>query len=107
MTFEMFLTTYLKFILVIMAVLILLCMLRAVLGPRVGDRIVAVNMMGTIVIASIAALAYIKHEGYLADICLIYAMISFLAVVVLCKVYASVYKEKKTNDKDKEDRENA
>ena len=30
-------------------------------------------------------------EGYLADICIIYAMISFLAVVVLTKVYTGVY----------------
>ena len=106
MTFDLFLTNYLKFILVIMAILILLCMLRAVLGPRVGDRIVAVNMMGTIVIASIAELAYIKHEGYLADICIIYAMISFLAVVVLCKVYSSVYVDKNI-DKEEEDQKNA
>ena len=31
----------------------------------------------------------------LADIALIYAMISFLSVVVLCKVYTGIYRERK------------
>ena len=31
----------------------------------------------------------------MVDICLIYAMISFLGVVVLCKVYTGVYLRKK------------
>mgnify|MGYP007111847873 CR=1 FL=1 len=35
--------------LIILAVMLMLCLLRAVLGPRVSDRIVAVNMMGTMV----------------------------------------------------------
>ena len=42
------------------------------------------------------------EEGYLVDICIIYAMISFLAVVVLSKVYTGVYleqREKKNKNK--------
>lgn len=78
-------------ILIILALLTLVCMIKAVIGPRVGDRIVCVNMMGTMVMAIIAILAIKMKEGYLVDICIIYAMISFLAVVVLCKVYMGVY----------------
>jgi len=62
-------------------------------GPRIADRLVAVNMMGTMVMAMIALLAVIKDQGYLVDICLIYAMISFLAVVVLTRIYTGVYRE--------------
>ena len=43
----------------------------------------------------ISILALYLQEGYLVDICLIYAMISFLAVVVLTKVYTGVYLERK------------
>ena len=32
-------------------------------------------------------------ENYLVDICLIYAMVSFLAVVVLSKVYVGIFEE--------------
>lgn len=81
-------------ILVILAVLTIFCLIRAVQGPTIADRLVAVNMMGTIVMVMIAVLALLINEGYLVDICLIYAMISFLAVVVLTKIYSGVYLEK-------------
>lgn len=87
-------------VLVILAIMIILCLIRAIMGPRVADRIVATNMMGTIIMVIIAILAIMLEEGYLADICIIYAMISFLAVVVLTKVYMGVYREKKEADKD-------
>lgn len=80
-------------ILIILAVMLILCLIRAVIGPRIADRLVAVNMIGTMVTVMIAILAVLKGEGYLIDICLIYAMISFLAVVVLTKVYTGVYLE--------------
>ena len=80
-------------VLIILAIMLLLCLLRAIIGPRIADRLVAVNMMGTMVMVIISVLALIMNEGYLVDICLIYAMISFLAVVVLTRVYTGVYLE--------------
>lgn len=81
------------FALIFLAVMVLLCLIRAVKGPRAADRIVAVNMMGTMVMVIIAILALLLKEGYLVDICIIYAMISFLAVIVLTKVYMGVHRE--------------
>lgn len=81
--------------LVILAVMFILCLIRAIIGPRLADRLVAVNMIGTMVMVSISILAVLMNEGYLADICLIYAMISFLAIVVLTKVYTGVYMKQK------------
>ncbi len=82
-------------ILIILAIMLLLCLLRAVIGPRIADRLVSVNMMGTMIMCIIVILGVVMNEGYLADIALIYAMISFLAVVVLTKVYTGVYLEEK------------
>ena len=79
--------------LVILAFMLFACLVRAVKGPRVSDRIVAVNMMGTMVMVMIAALSLLLDEGFLIDICLIYAMVSFLAVNVPAKVYIGVYEE--------------
>lgn len=93
-------------ILSIQAVLLLLCLIRAVIGPRIADRLVAVNMITTMVTVIIAILAVLKGESYLVDIGLIYAMISFLAVVVLSRIYTGVYREKKDRQK-KEGKENA
>lgn len=78
----------------VISVLFMAALLRAVKGPRVTDRLVAVNMIGTMTIAIIAILAEVLGEGGLVDICLIYAMISFLAIVVLTKVYMGVYRQR-------------
>ena len=94
-------------ILSILAVMLILCLIRAVIGPRIADRLVAVNMMTTMVTVIIAILAVLKDAGYLIDICLIYAMISFLAVVVLSRIYTGVYREAKDHQKTKEASGNA
>lgn len=88
-------------ILSVLAVMLVLCLIRAVIGPRIADRLVAVNMMGTMVMVSIAILAVVKDQGYLVDICLIYALISFLAVVVLTRIYTGVYREAKEHEMQK------
>ena len=93
-------------ILSVLAVMLLLCLIRAVIGPRIADRLVAVNMMGTMVMVSIALLAVVKDQGYLVDICLIYALISFLAVVVLTRIYTGVYREAKDHEGKKGEKHN-
>ena len=80
-------------VLIILALMLFVCLIRAVKGPRVADRLMAVNMMGTIVMVMIAVLALLLKEGFLVDICLIYALVRFLAVNVLAKVYIGVYEE--------------
>lgn len=81
--------------LVILAILVIASIIRSVLGPGTADRIIAVNMVSTMIISIIAILSVYLEENYLVDVCLIYAMISFLGVVVLCKVYTGVYLQQK------------
>ena len=92
-------------LLILLSIMLLVCLIRAVKGPRVADRLVAVNMMGTMVMVIIAVLALMLNEGYLIDVCLIYAMISFLAVVILSKVYIGVYEERLHKTQDPDDNE--
>ena len=77
--------------LIIFAILLFFCLYRAIKGPQVADRLMAVNMMGTIVIVIITILAILLKEGYLMDIGIIYAMMSFLAVIVLTKLYIGTF----------------
>ena len=93
-------------VLIILAVMLFACLIRAIKGPRVADRLMAVNMMGTMVMVIISTLALMLNEGYLVDVCLVYAMISFLAVVMLSKVYIGIYEEKRqaTENPDTEDK---
>jgi multicomponent Na+:H+ antiporter subunit F len=85
----------------IISLLLVLTFFRALKGPRIADRILSLNMIGTQVITMICLLALLLHEGYLTDIALIYAMISFLSVIVLCKVYLGVYLERKSRKAEK------
>ncbi len=80
-------------VLIVLGLLFFAALVRAVRGPRVADRLVAVNMIGTMVMVMIAVLSLYLQEEYLLDICLIYAMASFLAVIVLSKVYIGIYEE--------------
>lgn len=84
---------------IVLAVYIFICMIRVVIGPKVADRIIAANMICTLVIIIIVLLAAYLNETGLLDVALIYAMISFIAVVVLTKVYLGVYMEHKSREK--------
>ena len=81
--------------LAVLVLLALVCLVRCILGPRISDRVMAVNMIGTLTIIMVVVFVVHLGEAYLADIALIYAMISFLSVVVLCKVYTGIYRERK------------
>ena len=92
--------------LVIIGVLALACLVRAIRGPRIADRVIAANMIGTLVVITICILAFLMGEGYLVDIAMIYTMLSFLAVVLLTKVYMGVYREKRRQEEAAKEAEN-
>ncbi|SHH62919.1 monovalent cation/H+ antiporter complex subunit F [Clostridium grantii] len=70
---------------IFLAVTILLCMYRAVKGPSVEDILVAVNVVGTKTIVLILIASFIMNETYFVDVALVYALISFIASVVISK----------------------
>lgn len=84
------------------ALCIFTCLVRAIKGPRTMDRIVAINMIGTLSVVIIALMSLYLEESFLLDVDLIYAMLSFLAVVVLTKVYMGVHREKEDGQKKQE-----
>ena len=80
--------------LIVIGLLVIACLVRAVRGPRIADRVIAANMIGTLVVITICILSFVMNEVYLIDIAMIYTMLSFLAVVLLTKVYMGIYREK-------------
>ena len=85
----------LGFALGVLTLLALACLIRCILGPRISDRVLAINQIGTITVIMVALTVLLLGEGYLADIALVYAMLSFLAVILLSKVYPGIYQERK------------
>ncbi|MCR4753997.1 MAG: sodium:proton antiporter [Lachnospiraceae bacterium] len=92
-------------LIIALAIALFACLIRAIKGPRIADRIVAVNMMGTMVMVIMTAMSLMLKEDYLVDISLIYAMISFIAVVVITKVYIGIYEQRRAAKKRKEGEE--
>ena len=72
---------------VLLSLFIGACLLRAILGPRFTDRVVAINVIITQTIIIIAILSCLFQYNNFLDIAIVYAMIGFLAVVVLSKCY--------------------
>jgi len=99
---EQILDVFLPVVVAILAILIFFCLIRALKGPEISDRVICVNMIGTLVIIIIAVLTVFLGEAWLADIAAVYAMISFLAVVVLTKIYIGVYREKHAKEDNKQ-----
>lgn len=60
---------------------------RSCRGPEVCDRIMGINMIGSAVTTTMLVLTALLSEGYLADIAMIYALVNFLSVVILRRVY--------------------
>jgi len=62
-----------------------LVLIRALKGPTVYDRILAVNMFGTKTVLMIALLSFITGRPDVLDIALSYALINFIAVMAVLK----------------------
>ena len=74
---------------VFLSLLFFVSLVRAILGPRFTDRVIAINLICTKTIIMIAVLSYFRADNNLLDIAIVYAMISFLVVVILSKCYVS------------------
>ncbi len=60
---------------------------RAILGPTVYDRIVAVNMFGTKAMLLIAVLGFLTGRPEFLDIALVYALINFIGTIGIMKFF--------------------
>jgi multicomponent Na+:H+ antiporter subunit F len=68
-------------ILVVMA----MALVRAVAGPTVYDRILAVNTFGTLTVALIAVYGFLTARPDFLDIALVYALINFIGTIAVTK----------------------
>lgn len=98
--------TLLDVALIAVGFLLLPCLWRAFRGPQVTDRIVAINMIGTMVVILICVLTLRLGEDYLTDVAMIYTLLSFLAVVALAKMYIGVWRKRHASGR-KEDHDRA
>ena len=62
-----------------------LVLIRALRGPTVYDRILAVNMFGTKTVLLLALMAFISGRHDVLDIALAYALINFIGVIAVLR----------------------
>lgn len=82
----MLLSAFLTLALCLMMIVCFVCLVRAIKGPRVSDRVVALNMIGTLVVMMICILSYLLEEAFLIDVAILYALLNMLVVVILTRV---------------------
>ena len=64
-----------------------LVLTRALLGPTIYDRILALNMFGTKTVLIIAVYGFMSGRPDFLDIALVYALINFTGTIAVLKYF--------------------
>jgi multicomponent Na+:H+ antiporter subunit F len=72
--------------LVLLTVMVM-ALVRALLGPSIYDRILAVNLFGTKTVLLIAVLGFLFGRPDFLDIALVYALINFISVIGVLRYF--------------------
>ncbi len=64
-----------------------LALVRAVLGPSVYDRVLAVNMFGTKTVLLLSVIAFLYGRPDFLDLALAYALINFIGVLAVLEFF--------------------
>ena len=64
-----------------------LALIRAVMGPSVYDRVLAVNMFGTKTVLLLAVIAFYYERPDYLDLALAYALLNFIGVLAVLEFF--------------------
>ena len=64
-----------------------LVMIRALLGPTLYDRVLALNTFGTKTVLLIAVLGFLAGRPEFLDLALVYALINFIGTIAVLKYF--------------------
>jgi multicomponent Na+:H+ antiporter subunit F len=64
-----------------------LALVRALLGPTVYDRVLAVNVFGTKTVVLIAVMGFLSGRPDFLDLSLVYALINFIATIAVPRFF--------------------
>ncbi len=71
--------------LVVASVVTLLCAYRVIRGPTVPDRVVALDTIGTNVVAIAVLFALATDSGFFVDVSIVLAIIGFISTVAVAR----------------------
>jgi multicomponent Na+:H+ antiporter subunit F len=68
-----------------LAVLMTLATVRLVLGPTAPDRVIALDTVNTLVIASMIIFGVVFQEIIFVDVAIVYGLLSFVSTLYIAK----------------------
>ena len=68
-------------------VVMVMALVRALLGPTIYDRILAVNLFGTKTVLLIAVMGFLFGRPDFLDVALVYALINFISVIGVLRYF--------------------
>ncbi len=73
----------------LIAVLIAMCLMlvRALMGPTMYDRVLAVNSFGTKTVLALGLLGYVMGRPDFLDIAILYTLINFVSTIAILKFF--------------------
>ena len=74
-----------------------LALIRAILGPSVYDRVLAVNMFGTKTVLLLSVIAFLYGRPDFLDLALAYALINFIGVLAVLEFFRTRVGRKRNN----------
>ncbi len=74
-------------VVVALLVVMVMALSRALLGPTIYDRILAVNVFGTKTVLLIAVVGFLFGRPDFLDIALVYALINFISVIGVLRYF--------------------
>ncbi|MBO7179614.1 MAG: hypothetical protein J6V78_04675 [Clostridia bacterium] len=88
-------------VLICLGIAAFVALIRSITGKTMINRFIGTNILSTITLIAICVLAILFKESYLPDIAIVFALLSCIAVMLLCKIYINLFEKKqggKNND---------
>jgi len=78
-----------------------LALLRAIIGPGLYDRVLAVNMLGTKTVLLLSVIAFVLGRPDFLDLALAYALINFIGVLAVLEFFRDRALRRNAEDRSK------
>ena len=89
--------------LIFMALASLVAMIRSITGKDMVNRFIGINILTTIVAIGICIMTLFLKESFLADVAIIYVLLSCLSVLILCRIYINLFLRKESEKRGEPD----
>lgn len=86
-------------VLIALALCVVVALIYIIRSHLTVDRIIGINLIGTIVVIAISLLTHLLGQAYLADVAIVYVVMSFIAVMMLCRIYINLYHRRGKGEK--------